>query len=408
MLELADILGKKDNKAASSQKINSVLFYQTEKCKSLVKEAYQFEGYSTPAFLANLDSTIKEHVRGGNIEIVMIELNESDDVVKDAERISALLPNDASVIVIGCEDSISTIRNLKKLGFYYLFWPINKQELLDFVAGVYENRSGNKGLGKKRKAKQISLVGCKGGVGTTMLSSEMAHYLSKQKHASCVVVDNAYQGGNLDIMMGIEKFAKREIRSGELASNLDTTSAHSLLHKCDELLSVLAIKSPDFTSADIKDYTKAVTQYLAEDVNFLIEDLSASSASLVYTAKDISEVSDSIILVFTPTVSAVREAALILARLREHSAENDSTRILLVANNVLPEGNATISVEEAEKYLRQPIDIVIPHIKKLDARILDGKRATEAGGKVKKAITSLGSKILGEEPKTSFFSFGAR
>ncbi|WP_117235021.1 AAA family ATPase [Vibrio maerlii] len=408
MIELADILGSKEKKATTTQGVNSVLFYQTNQCKALVKEAYQFEGYATPSFLVNMDSTIKEHVRDQSIEIVMIELNESEDVVKDAERISSLLPNDASVIVIGREDSISTIRNLKKMGFYYLFWPINKQELIDFVSGVYDNRSGNKGLGQKRKAKQISLVGSKGGVGTTMLCSELAHFLTKQKHSSCVVVDNAYQGGNLDIMMGIEKFKKKEIRSGELATSLDTTSAHSLLYRCDDLLSVLSIDSPDYGSFDVKDYTQAVVEYVGEDANFLIEDLSASSASLVFTARDIVDVSDAIVLIITPTVSAVREAASLLKRIRELQNKEDSQRILLVFNNVLPESNATITKEEAEKYLLQPIDVVVPHIKKLDAKILTGKRATDVSGKAKRSIHALGELILGEEPKHGFFRFGSR
>ncbi|MDN3683471.1 hypothetical protein QW180_02055 [Vibrio sinaloensis] len=74
-------------------------------------------------------------------------------------RISHLLPNSASVIVIGSEDAISTIRNLKAMGFYYLFWPVSKEELIDFVKNVSDNRQRNAGLGKAREAKKVAFFG---------------------------------------------------------------------------------------------------------------------------------------------------------------------------------------------------------------------------------------------------------
>lgn len=402
MFDLVDILKKGDSQKSNQQKeITSVLFYQTEKCHSLVKEAYRFEGLALPALLVNSDENIKEHVRSEHIEIVVIELNESDDVSRDAERIGHLLPNEASVIVIGSEDAISTIRNLKQMGFYYLFWPITKHELIEFVLSVHDNRHSNRGLGKKRKAKQISVIGCKGGVGTTFLCSEIAYLLSEKKNSSCVVVDNDYFGGNLDIMLGMEKFEKRQIRAGAFATTLDPTSAQSMLNKSSKLLSVLSLApSSGMSSSDIKEYTRTVATQVSENVNFLVEDLS-SIAQQSFDHKELAELSDCMILVFTPTVSALREAA----RIRQHMIEDKDSlacRLYLVMNCVIPNAAATVTLEEAEKYLHQPIDVVIPYIKKLDSMILDDKRICQSGGKPEKALYRLISLIVGEEEKKGF------
>jgi len=408
MFDLVDIL-KKDGFEEEKQQqneITSVFFYQTEKCQILVKEAYGFEGLVAPAIVHNSDENIKEHVRNESIEIVVIELNESVNISLDAERISHLLPNDASVIVIGSEDAISTIRNLKKMGFYYLFWPITKHELIEFVVSVHENRNRNKGLGKKRKAKQISVIGAKGGVGTTLICTEIASLMSEVKKSSCVIVDNDYHGGNLDIMMGMEKFEKRQIRPGAFATTLDNTSAQSMLVKHTNMLSILSLTSDSLSNAEIKEYTKTVVEHVAGDYNFIIDDLS-SIARQNFDKQELVELSDCVILVFSPTVSSLRDAARIKQQLEDESGEK-SLRMYLALNYSIPDASATISVKEAEKYLRQEVDIVIPFIKKLDALILEHKRMIKVGGKAAAGIRKLTSFIIGEDEKKRFSLFSLR
>jgi len=394
MFDLVDIL-KKGEKTETVDKadITSVLFFQTEQCRSMVKEAYNFEGLVPPIVSQNSDELISEHVRNDNVEIIIIELNQSENVTHDAERISHLLPNDASVVIVGSEDAISTIRNLKKMGFYYLFWPATKEEMIDFVKGVHDNRQRAQGIGKRRKAKQISFVGSKGGVGTTLLAAEIGILLSGEKHSSCIVVDNNYHGGNLDIMMGMQKFEKSEIRPGSLASNLDNTSAQSLLKKRNSMLAVLSLTSHDLSSSDIKDFSKSVIEQISEDANFIVEDYSAN-AGLIFSYQEIVDSSDSIVLVFSPSVSSLREAAR-MKKVFDELEHKESLRMILVMNHIQPEGMATVSQAEAERYLQKPIDIVLPYLKKLDAMLLENKRLCDIRTP-KKEMHKLASLILGE------------
>ncbi|MDB1123131.1 AAA family ATPase [Vibrio algarum] len=405
MFDLVDILKKDSVSGDDSPKneITSVLFYQTNKCQVLVKEAYRFEGLVTPAIVQNNDENIKEHVRNESIEIVIVELNESRNISQDAERISHLLPNDASVIVIGSEDAISTIRNLKGMGFYYLFWPITKHELIEFVLSVHENRNRNKGLGKKRKAKQISVIGSKGGVGTTLICTEIAHLLSDDKKSSCVLVDNDYQGGNVDIMLGMEKFEKRQIRPGAFATTLDNTSAQGMLVKYNKLLSVLSLTSTSLSNSEIKEYTKTVVEHIAADSNFIIDDLS-SIARQNFNKEEVVELSDSVILVLEPTVSSLRDAARIKQQLEDENQESNM-RMFIVLNYCVPTSSATVTLQEVEKFLRTDVDVVIPFVKRLDSYILERKRISKIGGKTEKALRKLVALIVGEDEKRVFHCF---
>ncbi|MDK9738695.1 type II secretion system protein Z [Vibrio sp. D404a] len=399
-MDLIDILNKKVPHAnQATNGIRSVVFYQTDECKNLIREACNFEGFSLPEFQQLSDDNVTAYGQQEGIEIIVIELNESKDLVVDAERICHLLPNSASVIIVGKEDSISTIRRLRSLVLYYLFWPVTKEEFIDFSLGVYRNRQANSGVGLVRKAKQVSFLGCKGGVGNTFICAEISRYLSKEKHSSCVVVDNAYHGGNIDIMMGIEGFEKREVRPGSQVLNLDDAASQSLLKKQSSSLSVLSLTSPELEIEEIKQFTKAAAGHLSQTNNFLIEDL-LNTSNLIYSVKELIELSNCIVLTFSPSVSSLREAGKFKRKLDDSLGLDNSVRIIMVMNCLLPNGDATVSQEEAEKFLKCPIDIVIPHIKKLDHKLLEGKSIISHGGKPARSLEDLAALILGEEIKS--------
>lgn len=411
MFDLVDsIKNLKKTEKIVVEKVNTVLFFQTTQCKELVLEAYRFEGAASPSIAKNSEEDIIDHVRSSEIEIVIVELNNSEDVSKDAERIRHLLPNDASVIIIGSEDAISTIRNLKSIGFYYLFWPITKQELIDFVRSVSDNRKRNssRGPGQNRRAKYISIIGSKGGVGATFICAEMAYQLSANKKASCLVVDQNHFTGNLDIMMGIKDFERRKVQKGEVTSSLDETFAQSLVYRQNSLLSLLSLSSEHLDSAELLDYTNVIVDFLAVDANFVIEDCSASVGFSIASDNFISQC-DSIVLVIEPSVSSLRDAARMKESIQKLN-QNSSLRIILVLNHTMPKKAATVTREDVETFLKQKIDIEIPFCEQLPASILDNKRIAKTSLKAAKPLQELTSIILGENTtklKRSLFSLSS-
>lgn len=398
MFDLVDILKDKSiDKARVEKTITTVLFYQTEQCSELVRESFTFEGYTAPEMLPNNDDKIKEHVRNASVEIVIVELNASANITKDMERISHLLPNEASVIVVGSEDAISTIRNLKGMGFYYVFWPISKQELIDFIKNVDKNRQVNSGLGKDRSAKNVAVWGSKGGVGATMLTSEISFELSEKRSSTCIVVDHDYRGGNLDIFLGLKKFEKRPVTVGSLTSSLDGTFASSLLKRINKSSAILALESDELNEIELKDYTRTLSKLLVSQYNFILEDLSRSTnskADLHYIAANV----DIFVLVIEPTVSSVREARRLLAELKERLA---TCRIITVLNYSINEKAATLTIKEIEEATAARIDIVIPHEPQAGRIVLEGKRLYQQKLPIAQQLNNLTSLLLGESLETA-------
>jgi pilus assembly protein CpaE len=331
------------------------------------------------------------------LEIVIVELNESKNVTDDMRRISHLLPNSASVIVIGSEDAISTIRNLKEMGFYYLFWPVSKQELIDFVKNVSDNRSRNSGLGKARDAKKVAFWGSSGGVGTSLLVAEIACELSSKKNSSCVIVDHDFVGGNLDILLGLKKFEKKDIPPGALTASLDTSYALNMTQKITSMLSILSVKSKELDETQMKEYVRTLSDELSEQTNFLIEDLSRSVNSKVDLAYSANEC-DAIVLVLKPTVSSLRDASRICSLLKELETK---ARVIVVINHTAPEKHATVTEEEVEKYLRRPIDVICPYDGQMSKALLEGKHLHDLKLPISKSIKQITAALLGEKQEGS-------
>lgn len=397
VLELSELLKSETVKPSKPKDmVSTVLFSQSQECTELVAEAYRFEGYTVPDIRENKDSVISDYVQEHNPEIVLLELNDSLNVAEDAGRISRMLPNHASVIVIGQEDAISTIRSLKELGFYYLFWPVSKQELIDFVTGVADNRVRQRGPGQNRKAKYIGVYGCKGGVGTSLIAAEISYLLADSMSAMCVLVDHNYNGGNLDVMLAHDDLSKRTLQTGTIAASLDSTAAKALLSDITERLSYLALDGENRSHEEMRDLTDNIVELVAKDSNFVVEDLSASVDFSRHLSWMIDRY-DSLIVVIEPSVSSVRDANRVVSEIKKQRVELDHPlRVLVVLNQRQPEKFNSMTSVEIEKYLGSKIDITIPFVPQINQMKLYQSHIYNSKTKATKPLQHLVKLIMGE------------
>lgn len=395
-------------KSGDEHKFSSVLFSQTQECIDLILSAFRFEGISAPSIVDNFEDEIAEYVQSSTIDIVLLELNESDDVARDAEHISRLLPTNASVIIIGSEDAISTIRKLKDLGFYYVFWPVTKEEFIDFVNNVYENMENNKNIGKARTAKQVAVLGTKGGVGTSFITAELAFLISHSMKSNSVIIDCDYSSGDQDILLGVKNFKRYEVNMNSVDGSGDFLLGESFTTKIDNQLALLAIDSEDIQYKDLFEYTIELSKQLDPKTNFVFYDLSATISFQLDITQYIKEW-DIIVLVVEPSISSVREAAKYLKILSSYK-DDKSVRVLTVFNYARTGKGLLVTKQDAEEYLYISFDVVIPYYPDILGMFLKGKHAAMQNTSVGTCIKELAHLILGEEKeekKSKFSIFSA-
>lgn len=392
MFDLVDVIKSHSDKPDSENLHTMVLFHQSEECKSFVEEACRFEGLELPKTLVNNDKNIHEHARENSSCTIIIELTRSQNVSEDMRRISHLLPNNTSVIVVGTEGTICTIRNLKTLGFHYLFWPACQEEFVELLHNLRPTQANNVKLSPTRKAKNIAILGAKGGVGTSFFASQLAQNLAEKHNSSCVVADYNFTGGNLDILLNVENFSKRNVSSAEVSTTLDTTYAMSMTQDVNKLLSLLSIESDTLNEPEMRDILRTVINALSSQFNFIVEDFSSTSSckeQLEYIAKN----ADIVLLVMDKTVSSLREAKRLLDALKSH---NSIARHITILNNTRPEKAATVSDQEVKSFLEESPDITCAYESGLSQAILNAKALNTQRLQVNNTVEQLTSLVLGK------------
>ncbi|USD67758.1 hypothetical protein [Vibrio sp. SCSIO 43136] len=398
MLDLTEALKATEALSETKEGLNSVLFHQSGHCRDLVSEVFSFDSLGTPD-LMEMKPSVWEDFFAKNIvrlDLVLIELTDCDDVIAKITELAPQIPNTASVVVIGKEDAISTIRSLKEMGFYYVFWPVVKAELSDFLRHVVKNHHGGKGLGKERKAKRIAVVGAKGGVGCSLIACELASFLQKETHAKVMLVDHNYSDSNLDVLLGIDAFDKLDLnKSSVQITQLDEDSAQSLLQKVCDNVALLAVDGLKAPIDECNKQTDAMVSLLLRRYNLVVEDFSCSREfPLDYMA--FCENYDSVVVVTDSTVSSVRSAKRIMHNL-DVAARNSlkTPRSIVVLNQHRTYRDGVLYAKEIEQQLKRKVDVEVAYEKTIPTVLLSGKRFTELNGRFSSKLLELTGQVLG-------------
>ncbi|MDN2480401.1 chromosome partitioning protein ParA [Vibrio agarivorans] len=380
--------------AAQHGPVGCVLVYQTQECMDLVKEMFEFEGWSEPTFIkhSNISSKFYEQQQSS---IVLLELTQSESMLADAQDFASHLPTHKGLIVIGQQDSIVTLRELKEMGFYYLLWPLNKFEFSDFVLNVHKDLESFSGVSEKRKAKRVAIVGSKGGIGTSFITSELSSKLSSQ-NIDTILVDHQYNDSNIDVLIGLKDFQSRAIDEYSVPIHeLDTEGALSYLNKIRKNFRLLSLQG-DLGQGDLFSYNQTLCELLNRNANFIIEDYSGS-VDFQLNPHLLVENYDVVVVVFEPSVSSVRNARTLLSQLENKQvAMSKRIRVITLANHHRPENTFVINHNELEKFLEAKVDIEMAYCKRLSHLIVEGKKVHKHDRSINQTIEDLSSLINGQ------------
>ncbi|MHC0046044.1 AAA family ATPase [Vibrio campbellii] len=395
MFDLVDKLSKSTPNHTQQKENKCAFLYQTAACKDLVHKAFRFEGLVEPITVNNQEKNYPELHMHSSVEVVIVELNKSQSVVEDAKNIAHQLPTHVSVVVVGSEDAISTIRALKQLGFYYLFWPATDKEIMEFYHGVRRNRQQQSGVASNRKAKQVAFLGVKGGVGTSLIASEVARSLGRHHKTPTLLVDHTYTGSNIDVLLGLQKFSKRSVRKGTLVSSIDGDFATSLVQRLERNLAILGLESDAFTRAELHEYTQALKEQVVKNHSFVIEDYSHTVTTNEEFDRAVAEI-DTLVVVFDATVSSLRELNRVVSELEMRYPE---LPLLTVMNQSRPDNAASISMSDVSKYFGRKADCKIEFDHKANHYLLQGHQLIDTKSEMQQGLSDLVALLVGDKPQ---------
>jgi pilus assembly protein CpaE len=323
--------------------------------------------------------------------LLIVDIDDAEDPVQSLYALAEFCPPEMSVIAIGQRNELALYRDLIELGVTdYMPKPITVQMLERALRRGKRGHSGD----EPSKAQVITLMGARGGVGTTTVAAGLAWCLAHLHHRSVALVDLDLHFGNL--ALSLDLVPGPGLREAlEYPARMDARLlASAILHESPQL-SVLAAEEPLVDLPQIAaGAADTLVTVLRGDCDFIIFDLPRNLDELIRrTLTDAT----SVCVVTDLSLAAARDT---LRLVEFNRVLSPTAKHLVLGNQVGAPHRGEVGRAEFERVVGLTLDFAIPFEPQtalttsstgtaLPAALRNSKAATE--------IASLAQQICGVE-----------
>jgi pilus assembly protein CpaE len=303
-------------------------------------------------------------------DIILMDINMPDmDGITATEKIKQTLPNIA-VIMMSVQGEQDYLRRAMRAGASeFLVKPFSGDELISSIRHVFkESRRffpttvtyqmpgtpGADGGPHEELGKVISIFSPKGGVGRTVLLSNLAVAVKQQSKKRVALMDGSLFFGDVSMMMDV-----RPIKTiGDLQGRVDQLDAQLLndvmMTHSSQVKILLAPPKPDQAELIQADEISRILKELRRNFDYVFVDTFPSLKDETQLA--ILDASDMILTVMTLEMPAIKDIRLFLevAEILEYSRD----KIVLLLNKV--DQKHGLRVESIESTIQHPVAASIP------------------------------------------------
>ncbi|HID7510775.1 TPA: hypothetical protein ACXHW4_004697 [Enterobacter hormaechei] len=275
-------------------------------------------------------------IRGSSA--VIIDIGNETNVELIATRATLLIPNIVRVIFIGNSDSIGFAQHMKRVGFNYL----HCDHQLSVIVGLLKAEAGSSLSANLMK---ISLLGCKGGVGTSTIAYDLFQSLTKLSSIPTLLVQGNSGSSDLDLIM--EQVLPRD-------GSLFNTGKHAAVR------------------IETADNGWEYDAQMFSRFNLIIFD-----HSMTVSTNEQYEVvfanSQTIILIISRNLASLRVAKRIIEEQKRHniSGQLNGQKMIVCLNENEPTNRNNIKNEDIVDFLEMPISVTLPYVNRKYKKIED-------------------------------------
>ncbi len=326
-------------------------------------------------------------------DVLIVETKKSrDEVMSELGHLAQVCEPTTKVIIIGQINDVVLYRDLIKAGISeYMVAPINEMQLIELIAGMFEDPEADP------VGRVMAFVGAKGGVGSSTIAHNVGWYIANKLSSDTVIadLDMAFGTTGLDFNSdGIQGIAE----ALGAPDRIDQVLIDRLLTKCTDKLSLLL--SPGTIDRDVKvekDALETVLDVVRKNVPYVVVDVPNIWAPW---SKHTLAHADDVIIVSTPELASLRNTKNLVDHLKT-VRKNDSEPIIVLNQVGLPK-RPEVPVGEFAKAVGITPSFVIPH----DALTFgtassNGQMVFEVSAKAEGAqqLVMLAEKLTGREPQ---------
>jgi pilus assembly protein CpaE len=316
--------------------------------------------------------------------ILFVDLSESGDPLNDINALAEVCEPGTVVIAAGEVNDVRLYRDLVASGIQdYLLKPFSTDQLRDAIAHAQAVLSGprNTEAAVERPHMMTAVIGARGGVGASTVTSSLAWLMSDTHKWSTAMLDLDIHFGTGALSLDLEP-GRGLTDAIDNPSRIDGLFIERAMVRASDKLSILSaeapINQPVLTDGgaffQLQEEMRAVFECTVIDMprNMLVQH--------PHLMTDVR----SAVLVAELTLAGARDMIRLLSWLKSNAPQ---TEVLVVANRVGPSGTAEISRKDFEASIERKIDFVLPFdLKTVCQAAKLGKSVAEVGKTTKLGI----------------------
>lgn len=295
-------------------------------------------------------------VKSAHYCICVIDLDtDIEQAIEAAAYIQEMFSGKAALVARSTSQDHEILLRAMRAGFNdFIGETFNAEafaETLTRISQLWQTRAASNAV----RGSVVSLIGTKGGVGTTTLAVHLAMYLVQSHAKKTLLIDNHAQLGHACVYLGIDGSRHNFHELVRNLSRLDSELLRGYIATHASGLEVLS--SPDTCEnhrATDPEQMSQTLDFLRGEYDYVIVDC---SAILDETNLAVVEASNQVYLISTPEIGAVRD----LSRFVDSLAQNDENkeRLKVIINRF--SSQHAVGSEQIEKAIRMEIFMKFPN-----------------------------------------------
>ncbi|WP_028108220.1 AAA family ATPase [Ferrimonas futtsuensis] len=375
-------------KKEASQCLDLVVSPDSE-LRDRVMEGYAIEGFGQPKVESSLEAVREwaESEHGARTLILDLRYADAEQLKEVVEAHTTQLDVQISVVILGESDSIKLKNWVETQGARYVLWEGNVNGLIHNV-GDLRRPGPATGSYKARTAKRILVLGSKGGVGVSCVSSALVHLFSAKAGLPTLLVDHDNGAVSSDLYLGIEGLKIRQNSSDLSHKEIDASIARTYLNRVNDRADCLMLESVNNCVGFHAPNLLELSRQLAQDYNFIIDSVPSTLFDEV-NDPGFAERYHRIYVVLDPSVSSLRAYNQLKSKL-------DKVPHRVIVNQSRPNGDYALTMADALDKLKMESAISLGYEAGLEKGLIQKGHSFIESKKLLRSLATIVDELAGK------------
>ena len=297
-----------------------------------------------------------------DLDLLIVDLGDGADPVADAAALKTAVPGSCLVIGVGRINDVALYRDLVAVGFNdYMAMPFAEGAMARAVERAMEQRERTGGavvsaavVQKDAKPRTLSVIGARGGVGTTTTAVTIAAMLGARLREEVLLIDFDLHYGSLMLALDLEAIdALREAL--DQPDRIDALFVQQVAQKKNDYLYAMGAEEPP--TGGFQARAHAASDFLRafhRRFRWIVADVPRGDPGI---QRQVIEASSDVLLITDLSLPGVRDA------MRLQQMVNDvapGARLRIATSGAFDARRSAVKVADVERTLRHKVDCQIP------------------------------------------------